>query len=75
MCVKLQVAHSSYSSLSTRALVRPGRFDKHVAVPLPDIRGLYISASCASNVSIIFLMAYRSNPNFKALYGGDSRFH
>jgi ATP-dependent Zn protease len=22
-----------------RALIRPGRFDRHIAVPLPDIRG------------------------------------
>ena len=24
---------------SKRALIRPGRFDRHIAVPLPDIRG------------------------------------
>jgi ATP-dependent 26S proteasome regulatory subunit len=24
---------------SSRALTRPGRFDRHIAVPLPDIRG------------------------------------
>lgn len=26
-------------SWARRALIRPGRFDRHIAVPLPDIRG------------------------------------
>ncbi len=33
------VAATNYAESLDAALTRPGRFDRHVAVPLPDIRG------------------------------------
>lgn len=33
------IAATNYAESLDAALTRPGRFDRHVAVPLPDIRG------------------------------------
>lgn len=56
-------------NLLDKALTRPGRFDKHVAVPLPDVRGrLQILKHHAKNVKIMpemdMIAVARGTPGF-----------
>lgn len=47
------IAATNFPQLLDKALVRPGRFDKTVAVPLPDVRGrLQILKEHAKNIAI-----------------------
>lgn len=47
------IAATNFPQLLDKALVRPGRFDKTVAVPLPDVRGrLQILEEHAKNIAI-----------------------
>jgi ATP-dependent metalloprotease len=47
------IAATNFPQLLDKALVRPGRFDKEVAVPLPDVRGrLQILEHHAKNIAI-----------------------
>ena len=39
------IAATNFPNALDPALVRPGRFDRHIAVPLPDIRGAFFSLS------------------------------
>jgi ATP-dependent metalloprotease len=47
------IAATNFPQLLDKALVRPGRFDKTVAVPLPDVRGrLEILEEHAKNIAL-----------------------
>ncbi|KAG0345446.1 hypothetical protein BG004_003709, partial [Podila humilis] len=63
------IAATNFPELLDKALVRPGRFDRHVNVPLPDVRGRMqilkhhlknISTSPAVDISVIA----RGTPGF-----------
>ena len=38
-CAQILLGATNLPNLLDKALTRPGRFDRHVAVPLPDVRG------------------------------------
>ncbi|ORZ35254.1 peptidase family M41-domain-containing protein [Catenaria anguillulae PL171] len=47
------MAATNFPEMLDKALIRPGRFDKHVTVPLPDVRGrMQILAVHLKNVSV-----------------------
>ncbi|KAF9145796.1 hypothetical protein BGX30_006852 [Mortierella sp. GBA39] len=63
------IAATNFPELLDKALVRPGRFDRHVNVPLPDVRGRMqilkhhlknINASSSVDISVIA----RGTPGF-----------
>lgn len=63
------IAATNFPQLLDKALVRPGRFDKTVAVPLPDVRGrLQILEQHAKNVVI------GSDVDFKAIARSTTGF-
>jgi ATP-dependent metalloprotease len=47
------VAATNFPEALDKALIRPGRFDRHVVVPNPDVKGrLAILESCFRKVSM-----------------------
>jgi len=63
------IAATNFPELLDKALVRPGRFDRHVNVPLPDVRGRmqilkhHLKSICTSPTVDISVIA-RGTPGF-----------